>query len=186
MLKAFTAFDVLSDAMSELFILLGFTTLTKFLVISIPVLSLWPVQMQLRRKLLLGAILCPGIITIACSIVRVCAIGFAHGQVDSNCSLLWIQVEAAVAVIVISVSAIKKLFSPGKSHRRKCPKQTSVSRAWIWSRRKSIDDRLPFIPGPTLTGVQSFLHRSPDHDAELEGSDSELHLSNTTVLDSQP
>ena len=80
------------------------------LVISIPVCLLWRVHLSLRRKLALGGTLCLSIFMIVIVIIKVSTGTIADGQVDSPWVLFWLHVEAAVAVIVISITAFRVLF----------------------------------------------------------------------------
>ena len=83
-------------------------------MITIPVLILWRVHISLKRKLALGGILTLGIFMIICSIVRISAANIKNGQVDTTWVLLWLEIEGCVAVIVVSISAFRTLFT---SHR---------------------------------------------------------------------
>jgi hypothetical protein len=90
------------------------------LVISLPVLLLWRVQIRLLRKFALAAILCLGIFMIIIAIIKVSTGTLADGQVDSPWVLFWFHVEASVAVIVVSISAFRAIFvRSGNAHQRK-------------------------------------------------------------------
>ncbi|KAL8776145.1 MAG: hypothetical protein Q9203_003495, partial [Teloschistes exilis] len=88
---------------------------TDVLLISIPVALLWRVRIPLQRKLMLGGILSLSIFTMIVSIVRIAGADLPNGMVDSAWVNFWLQIEAAVAVIVISISAYRSLFVVAKS-----------------------------------------------------------------------
>ncbi|KAL8633179.1 hypothetical protein Q9189_001079, partial [Teloschistes chrysophthalmus] len=83
--------------------------------ISIPVALLWRVRIPLQRKLMLGGILSLSIFTMIVSIVRIAGADLPNGMVDSAWVNFWLQIEAAVAVIVVSISAYRSLFVVAKS-----------------------------------------------------------------------
>lgn len=96
-------------------------------MISIPVFLLWRVRLSLRRKLALGGTLCLSIFMIVIVIIKVSTGTIADGQVDSPWVLYWLHVEAAVAVVVVSMTAFRVLFvRPGDADLRKHSNQNGT------------------------------------------------------------
>ena len=54
---------------------------------------------------------------IICSIVRISAADIVDDQVDTTWVLLWLEIEACVAVIAVSVTAFRTLFTSSKSSK---------------------------------------------------------------------
>lgn len=46
-----------------------------------------------------------------CSIVSVSAANIINGQVDTTCVLLWLEIEACVTVMMVSVTAFRTMFT---------------------------------------------------------------------------
>ncbi|KAL8690478.1 MAG: hypothetical protein Q9218_004087, partial [Villophora microphyllina] len=72
----------------------------RVLIITIPVALLWRVRISLHRKLVLGGILSLSIFTMIVSIVRIAGADLPNGMIDSAWVNFWLQIEAAVAVII--------------------------------------------------------------------------------------
>ena len=142
------------------------------LVISIPVLLLRQVRISLRRKILLGAILSLSIFMIVTSIIRISAGNIIDGQIDTTWAIFWLQAEAAIAVMVVSVSAFRALFVVDGSKSRNVPQQSPSWRRWLRSRSRTANDGLPSVPSPTTTGVRTLIGRishNRNQSAESEG-----------------
>jgi len=95
--------------------------ITDAFLISIPVLLLYPVQIAPSRKLALGAILCLSIFMILISIIRIAAGNISNGQVDAAWAIFWTHIEAAVGVIVVSVSTFRALFVARQASKYRSP-----------------------------------------------------------------
>ncbi|KAI4219626.1 MAG: hypothetical protein LQ349_008303 [Xanthoria aureola] len=97
---------------------------TDILIIIIPVALLWRVRISLRRKILLMFILGLSIFMIIVSIVRIAGARFPNGSVDSAWVVFWLQLEAAVAVIIVSITSYRSLFVKDKStdNNKKSPR----------------------------------------------------------------
>ncbi|CAF9917339.1 MAG: hypothetical protein HETSPECPRED_003214 [Heterodermia speciosa] len=136
------------------------------MLLTIPILLLWGVKISLQRKLALGTILCLSVFTMIICIVRISGGNTTNGQVDSAWVIFWLQVEAAVAVIIVSVTAYRMLFIAETQQYRDSPPQqieTAASRARFWNRTDRTTTRsngLPSIPAPTLSKVRSWVKRS--------------------------
>ncbi|KAL8796095.1 MAG: hypothetical protein Q9195_001427 [Heterodermia aff. obscurata] len=151
-LKAVTILDLLSD----------------LLILTIPILLLWGVKISLRRKLALGTILCLSVFTMLICIIRISGGNTVNGQIDTAWVIFWLQVEAAVAVIIVSVTAYRMLFVAENPQYRDSPPQqqiiasSSSSRARVWNRARTTtrSNGLPGIPAPTLSGFRDLVRRS--------------------------
>ena len=89
-----------------------------------------------------------------------------NGQDDFAWVVFWLQVEAAVAVIVVSVSAYRSVFLADQSQYRESPRHRQTSRTKLWNRTKFSNYELPRIPSPTLTGMRTFFGNFPSREKE--------------------
>ena len=135
------------------------------------------VQIDLRRKLILGITLCLSIFMIVIAFVRVTTYHIEVEQkntgpvqvVDLTWVLFWLYVEACIAVIVVTLSAFRSIFVAHKSRLRE---DQDRNRRWYmnkknpmvpaWQRRKlgleSKDmDQLAKVPWAKLTGMSTFI-----------------------------
>ena len=165
-LKSITILDIFSDAFRKSWrsrlVMLVSITLTSGSVISIPVLLLWNVQISVRRKLALGGILCLSVCTMIISIVKVAGGINNNGGVDASWVLFWYETEAAVAIIVVSVTAFRALFVAHQAMKYRSPAE-DASTSWRSLSKKSKSSRgkeLPEIPSPVLGGVRTHIRGS--------------------------
>ncbi|MCJ1404627.1 hypothetical protein MMC11_007853 [Xylographa trunciseda] len=161
--------------------------LTDCFLISIPVLLLWNVRINIRRKLILGSILCLSIFMVLIAIVRVSTGKSSNGQVDSAWVIFWLQAEACVAVIVVSVSAFRALFMAQQEtkyrHQRSPWKTSGGSQVKLWTANIRNKKSLPSAPSPTHAGVRTQINHSLDdrsYDPATGGI--ELPLQGTGIL----
>lgn len=84
--------------------------LTDVLVISIPIALLWKVQIDLRRKLATGAVLCLSFFMIIIAIVRVTSANLTEDVTDTTWLYMWQSIEASTAVLMVSVTAVRAAF----------------------------------------------------------------------------
>ena len=101
--------------------------ITDAFIISIPIMLLWNVRISLRRKLALGAVLSLSAVMIVVAIIRLAFAHNAPGQIDAPWVFFWIQVEACVAVIVVSGSSFRTLFVSHKAEMDHQLPQRTVS-----------------------------------------------------------
>ncbi|KAL8719419.1 MAG: hypothetical protein Q9225_003584 [Loekoesia sp. 1 TL-2023] len=141
---------------------------TDVLLITIPVTLLWRVRISLRRKLVLGTILSLSIFTMIVSIVRIAGGNLPNGLVDSIWVNFWLQVEAAVAVMIVSITAYRSLFFSDKSSNGKSPRHytsnSTLRKRLLWSRRGKAEKAMHLpslqVPDPALTGVRTVIRRA--------------------------
>ena len=146
-------------------------------VISIPVVLLWKVKITLRRKLALWGILCLSIFTAITAIIRVAGSNLGHGQVDSAWAIFWDQAEAAVAIIVVSVSAFRALFVTHRASKQQSPAHRTSNSGSFWSKLSKRQEKMVVTPAPALNGGRTYIRHSPYSSGTFEGSqDMEIPL----------
>lgn len=156
-------------------------------VISIPIMLLWNVRITLRHKLALWGVLCLSIFTALTSIIKVAGGNINNGQVDAAWAVFWLQAEAAVAVIVVSISAFRALFVAQRASKQASPAafhtRTSSS---LLRKRFHLRNTLPEVPSPTFTGVRTFTcqddEESQNLNIPLQGSGIRVTQNNSSEL----
>ena len=123
-------------------------------MISIPAVLLWRVHISLRRKLLLAGVLCLSIFMIVISIIKITTADLPDGQVDSAWGIFWLQAEACVGVIMVSISAFRSLFSTGGGRQPYKPSPAPDAHGGLWQPRK-MHIELTGTTLPTLLGTES-------------------------------
>ena len=141
----------------------------------------------MRQKLSVAAFLCLSIFMIVVAIVRIAGLRLKgpylnHHQMDIQWDLFWQEIEATVAVIMVSITAFRSLLgmktlkSPeGKDRRHwysyRLKRSPKASRAFKSGSSQSSQTclgsewdtkQLPAVPGPTLTGMQTFVRGDGD------------------------
>lgn len=125
-------------------------------VLAIPVWLLWRVRIRPSQKLGLGAFLCLSIGMIVMAITRLSGLHY-RGSFDNIWIFLWQQIEACIAVTMLSLTAFRSIFVEAKPGSDKAsPWVPSTTR--LLARRKkpnSSDQCLDnlTIPSATLTGL---------------------------------
>lgn len=123
-------------------------------MISVPAVLLWRVHISLRRKLLLAGVLCLSIFMIVISIIKITTADLPDGQVDSAWGIFWLQAEACVGVIMVSISAFRSLFSTSGGRQPYKPSPTPDAHGGLWQPRK-MHIELTSITSPTLLSTES-------------------------------
>lgn len=149
-------------------------------VISIPTVLLWRVKIALRKKLAIGSVLCLSIFLIIISIIKVAAVHTIGTQVDTTWGIFWVQAEAAVAVIAVSITVFRSFFVADGSknrlqHNPRLPQSATFYRK-LRTQRTPPQIDLPAIPttafscGTTITPhVEA--HVSEDMDLPMQETD---------------
>ncbi|MCJ1246847.1 hypothetical protein MMC30_004056 [Trapelia coarctata] len=143
------------------------------LLISIPVALLWRVRISLRRKLTLGAILCLSVFMIITCIIKVSAGNTINGQVDTTWVVFWYVAEAAIAVIMVSVTAFRSLFVTDIPKYAGSPTAVHDSHTRLWSRKKAnTPDEMASMSGVSGLGVRTSIgqNHSYENDSVKSGS----------------
>lgn len=157
----------------------------KRVVISIPVILLWNVKIALRRKLTLWGILCLSIFTAITAIIKIAGGNINHGQVDSAWAIFWFQAEAAIAVLVVSISAYRALFVAHRASKRQSPAQRTYTGPSIWSKNTKGHKEWPGVSATSPPGVTTDI-QSPYGAKSFEASqDMELPLRGPGILVTQ-
>lgn len=135
---------------------------TDLLIIMIPILLLWKVQIKARQKLLLGVFLCLSICMIAVAIVRISGLRIRHTIIDVQWQAFWLEVEATIAVNVVSITAFRSVLGIKASKAREKNRSWYSYRRRHLSRKSSKDpennpdtDELSSIPGVVSTEMRT-------------------------------
>ena len=134
----------------------------KKLVSVVPIVLLWRVRIKLRQKLILGIFLCLNVFIIVFSVLRVTD-GLTNGQsIDVLWGDFWGQIQASIAIIVVSITAFRSLLGIKAMERRQ--KRASPYHYRKRSKASSSTEQsdmevasLPAIPRATLTGMRTFI-----------------------------
>ena len=131
--------------------------LTSEPVISVPIILLWNVQIGIRRKLALGGILSLSICTIITSIIRLAGGDAKNGELDQSWVVFWYDIEAAIAIIIVSVSAFRALFVAHQAMKYQSPGEKGSTSWNFWSKKSksSRSKEQPVTPPPALGGVRT-------------------------------
>ncbi|KAL8646828.1 MAG: hypothetical protein Q9226_006694 [Calogaya cf. arnoldii] len=152
------------------------------LLIAIPVALLWRLRISLRQKMILMFVLGLSIFTIIVCIVRIAGARYPNGLIDSAWMVFWLQLEASVAVVIISLTSYRSLFVKDKPTDKKSPKNHSTSyKRKLWSREKREQKgvEMPTLPNPTLTGMRTVIGRTRGYDDGYSRSE-DFFLPSTT------
>jgi len=114
------------------------------------------------------------------SIIKVAGGNINHGQVDAAWAIFWLQAEAAIAVIVVSISAFRALFVAQRASKQASPAKNTSTPSSVWRMRTRPRDALPELPSATFTGVRTFIHQCP-YDEESQTMDIPLQESGIRV-----
>lgn len=156
----------------------------------IPFQILWQIQINLRRKLILGATLSLSIFMIIIAIIRISKIQAYQDHTDLIWIIFWQQIQASTAVIVISLSAFRSFFVARESRLRH---DRNHHRQWYMDRKNRIAsvlrrkrlrsgsgseeiNHLVTIPRATMTGLRTFINGGGGGD-EANDDKNENHLS---------
>lgn len=124
--------SIVSNTITYLYTSCILDILTDLIVLSIPVALLWNVKIDLRRKLALITVLGLSIFMIAIAIVRVSLVkigrtGAPATQPDNIWLFFWQNIEAATAIIMVSVTAFRSMLGQ-KSTTSKGSKSSKASK----------------------------------------------------------
>ena len=122
------------------------------------------------------------IFTIIVSIVRIAGARFPNGSVDSAWVVFWLQLEAAVAVIIVSITSYRSLFVKDKSteNNKKSPRDLRSGTGYkrkLWSSLEKREEgrkqgvEMPTLPDPTLTGMRTVIGRARGYDDRFSRSE---------------
>ena len=115
-----------------------------------------------------------------CVVALIRLSGLQNGDfIDQTWVEFWQQMEACVAVMLVSVTAFRSFFvsSDSKQSPKKVAQinqQVSRKRPFDWTR--TADHRLPKIPSATLTGLRTFVRGGPREDPIYSTLDDSMQL----------
>ena len=158
--------------------------LTDFLIASIPICLLYRVRIKTSQKIGLAVFLCLSVVLAALAIVLVSGLRLPASQAglfpfDTAWAALWRQIEACVAVGLVSLTAFRSLFMARGGSNRPSPQRSwyssTLSRLKRRAKRTYEQDlglRLPAIPSASVTGLRTFIRGGPKDgkDVNLSGS----------------
>ncbi|KAI9833210.1 MAG: hypothetical protein M1826_000123 [Phylliscum demangeonii] len=181
--------------------------LTDLMIIALPIHLPWKVRMKTRQKFGLGVFLCLSVFMMMIAVVRVSVqhrhvvvLGMPLTAVDFTWNLFWLQTEACLAVLMVSLTALRSIFVSdnyrGGGHARARPirphmSPATLSRQRFWPSRKKLassdgadsDARgLPSIPSATITGLRTFIRGDCSDHADRGGTTPGITM--TTALQS--
>ena len=133
--------------------------INSILVLVIPFHLLWQIQINLRQKLILSVTLCLSIFMIIIALIRVSHIRIGL-HTDVVWQIFWQQIEACMAVIIVSFSAFRSFFVAHASRLREDQNRKKDGLALAWQRRKLRSgrkelDQLPEVLLATMTNMQT-------------------------------
>ena len=123
--------------------------------------------MKRQQKIFLGFFLCLSVCMIIIAIVRVW--GFIiNNTLNLVWGVFWHQAEAAIAIIMVSITAFRSLLG---IKALKAQEKKKMERSWFAHRPKLLAryfeksteeesefEQLPSVPGATLTGMRTFIN----------------------------
>ncbi|KAI9831875.1 MAG: hypothetical protein M1826_002907 [Phylliscum demangeonii] len=160
--------------------------MTDLMIIALPIHLLWKVRMKTNQKLGLGVFLCLSVFMMITAVVRISALhmtvvvlGRPITAIDVTWKLFWQQMEASLAVLMVSLTALRSIFVSdgyhGGGHARQRPTPPKMSpvgssrqqRYWPSRKKYASSDGsdstdgdagpLPSIPSATITGLRTFI-----------------------------
>ena len=151
------SFDIITDLMSKSILPVSVCLLI-YVVLIIPPWLLWKVQISLRQKIGIGSFLCLSLIMIIIAIIRISRV---HASDFEIWAPFWQQLEACVAVLMLSLTALRTLYVPAKKSQERQKNKTSHShRKYLWPSSKQLQDKSYIqlgMPRDTLTGVRAVI-----------------------------
>ena len=114
---------------------------------------LWRVKIRLTKKIALGSVLCVSVFLIVISIIKVTAVHQIGSQVDTTWGIFWLQAEASVAVILVSLTIFRSLFLADGPKNGNEPNHTPYSPQFSASYKKLWMQKTPHsdFPSPPST-----------------------------------
>ena len=122
--------------------------------------------MKFRQKSSIGAFLCPSLLMTVFACVRFSGT-HPHANIAQSWEYFWLEVEACVAVIMVSLCVFRSvLVSEARRARIQKGRQWYHPTAAKWrNRNKSSDgnddlNNLPTVPSATISGMRTFIRSS--------------------------
>lgn len=140
----------------------------------IPIILLWKVKIKRNTKILLGVSLCISLCMIVVAFVRMSGLRIRGTNIDIQWQMFWSDVETNIAVIMVSITAVRSLLGLKAMKARK-----KKEHAWYAHCRKLLfrqeqndldENQLPYIPRATLTGIRAFIRGNRNSDLMISKS----------------
>ena len=167
------SFDIITDLMSKSIFPVPVRELT-YLVLIIPPWLLWKVKISLRQRIGIGSFLCLSLIMIIIAVIRISRV---HASDFEIWAPFWQQLEACIAVLMLSLTAVRTLYVPAKKYQDQQKNKTSYSRSkHLWPSSKKLRDE-PYIqldmPRATLTGMRTVISSNQSTSWPIDHEDSQ-------------
>ncbi|RSL87674.1 hypothetical protein CEP52_015456 [Fusarium oligoseptatum] len=104
--------DACTLAVANYLTLVVLNIATDLVIVSIPVPLLWTVKLSIKRKLIIGVLLCSGVFIMIATLLR-CVLSLRDIK-GINTSTIWAIRETFVGIIAVNAAAIKPLFSASR------------------------------------------------------------------------
>lgn len=144
---------------------------TDILILIVPMLLLWPLQLALRRKLALMGMMSLSAFMIAIAIVRVTGAQLPNGVVDTSWLVFWSGMESAVSVLMVSLLVLKSMFGIESERRSERQRRLDTEKGILSSSSSS--------PSTPRRSWRSSFRRSPqesiDHEQVQESACNPVH-----------
>ena len=141
--------------------------LTDILIVSVPVVLLWNVNITRNRKIGLCVVLGLSIVMVIFALIRVTLSTLNDGIIDSVWLFFWAETECCVAIIMVSLTAVRALFGLESSRSSKEKELQYVRQSWTTRgirRREHSEDAfyegLPDVPDPAALGMRTMIRSS--------------------------
>ena len=156
------------------------------LIVLVPIVLLWNVNITRNRKVGLCVILGLSVIMVIFALIRVTLSTLNNGTIDSVWLFFWCESECCVAIIMVSLTAVRGLFGLESSRNSKDKKlqYARESRAARGIRRQdnsedAFYEGLPETPDPAALGMRTLIRSSgqdlEDGEAGMSGSGQHHH-----------
>ena len=150
--------------------------MTDVLIVSVPVVLLWNVNITRNRKIGLCVILGLSTVMVIFALIRVTLSTLNNGTIDSVWLFFWSETECCVAIIMVSLTAVRGLFGieSSRNSRDKKLQYARQSRTARGIRRPdnsedAFYEGLPEAPDLAALGMRTLI-RSSRQDVE-DGED---------------
>ena len=169
------SFDIITDLTSKsIFPDPERVCLLTYLVLVIPPWLLWKVKISLRQKIGIGSFLCLSLIMIIIAVIRISRV---HASDFDIWFLFLQQLEGCIAVLMLSLTALRTLYVSAKKTQEQQKNKTSYSaRKHLWPSSKKLQDE-PYIqldmPSATLTGIRAVISSNQSDSWSTKHEDSQ-------------
>ncbi|ORY70235.1 uncharacterized protein BCR38DRAFT_102793 [Pseudomassariella vexata] len=152
----------------------GLDALSDILIATIPIIIIHRARLRTMQKISLGMFLCLNLVMVCLAITRVSKIHGAAG-VDVPWEFFWQYIEAAVAVMMGSLTVVRSLFALRDERNRarvavarpRPLAQSFFNRVRLLHNNKEHvgleshdNDALPEVPSATMMGLRTFIRRN--------------------------